>query len=587
MIKTLESMKYENLTCPGCGAGLMIDSDGVHAHCEYCDSYYEIYAGRLHRVSAPGSAFKTVRQQGRAKDRRNDTKRKHPFVLIAIIAVLIYGLGFLGRTDTGSRLISSVSSLFDHEAPQIKTLSGKIDYGTSLALSQFVEIKDNQDELPSLFVERIEPEGPVIDQEGQQIYFPEVGEYQVYLTGADQAGNEASATSLIKVIDRVPPEYIGLSDSIVIDEKTYRYDFAENVSVKDEIDGDLTSRLVIDSSSLIYGVPGTYDIIYQVEDASGNTASKTLACTVKDTTAPVLKVKSDGITIEDTDTSFDFISAVDLSAKDQIDGVLDSRVIADDSAVQLGTAGEYPVRYLVSDEAGNTSEVTIPVTIKDTTAPVITLSKKKFVIKDTDEAPAYLKYVSASDKADGDMSDEIKVVDKDVDYGSPGTYKLLYRVKDAAGNIAKKSAKVVIKDTTPPVLTLSRNKFNYTIGDKKPNYKSAASAKDSAEGKIARISVDDSDVDYGKAGTYKIRYTVRDSAGNKTVKKANVVVKKKKVSNRSNNNQGSGRGGRTVYITRTGEKYHESWCRYLSRSKIAISLGDALARGYTACSVCH
>lgn len=324
-----------------------------------------------------------------------------------------------------------------------------------------------------------------------------------------------------------------------------------------------------------------------MEDASGNTASKTIACTVKDTTAPVLKVKSDGITIEDTDTSFDFISAVDLSAKDQIDGVLDSRVIADDSAVQLGTAGEYPVRYLVSDEAGNTSEVTIPVTIKDTTAPVITLSKKKFVIKDTDEAPAYLKYVSANDKADGDMSDEIKVVDKDVDYGSPGTYKLLYRVKDAAGNIAKKSAKVVIKDTTPPVLTLSRNKFNYTIGDKKPNYKSAASAKDSAEGKIARISVDDSDVDYGKAGTYKIRYTVRDSAGNKTVKKANVVVKKKKVSNRSNSIQGSGRGGRTVYITRTGEKYHESWCRYLSRSKIAISLGDALARGYTACSVCH
>jgi hypothetical protein len=47
-----------------------------------------------------------------------------------------------------------------------------------------------------------------------------------------------------------------------------------------------------------------------------------------------------------------------------------------------------------------------------------------------------------------------------------------------------------------------------------------------------------------------------------------------------------GGGSSTVYITRTGEKYHRSGCRYLSSSKIAISLADAKARGYTPCSVC-
>lgn len=47
-----------------------------------------------------------------------------------------------------------------------------------------------------------------------------------------------------------------------------------------------------------------------------------------------------------------------------------------------------------------------------------------------------------------------------------------------------------------------------------------------------------------------------------------------------------GSSGTTVYITRTGEKYHRSGCRYLSQSKIAISLADAKARGYTPCSVC-
>ncbi|MDD3719518.1 MAG: thermonuclease family protein [Actinomycetota bacterium] len=36
----------------------------------------------------------------------------------------------------------------------------------------------------------------------------------------------------------------------------------------------------------------------------------------------------------------------------------------------------------------------------------------------------------------------------------------------------------------------------------------------------------------------------------------------------------------TVYITKTGEKYHSDGCQYLRQSKIPISLSDAKARGY-------
>lgn len=42
----------------------------------------------------------------------------------------------------------------------------------------------------------------------------------------------------------------------------------------------------------------------------------------------------------------------------------------------------------------------------------------------------------------------------------------------------------------------------------------------------------------------------------------------------------------TVYITKTGEKYHREGCRYLSKSKIPISLSNALAQGYEPCKVC-
>lgn len=44
---------------------------------------------------------------------------------------------------------------------------------------------------------------------------------------------------------------------------------------------------------------------------------------------------------------------------------------------------------------------------------------------------------------------------------------------------------------------------------------------------------------------------------------------------------------RTVYITKTGEKYHESWCSSLRKSKIPISLSEAEALGYEPCKNCH
>jgi len=43
----------------------------------------------------------------------------------------------------------------------------------------------------------------------------------------------------------------------------------------------------------------------------------------------------------------------------------------------------------------------------------------------------------------------------------------------------------------------------------------------------------------------------------------------------------------TVYITRTGKKYHRDGCRYLRKSRIPISLKQAKARCYTPCKVCN
>ena len=54
----------------------------------------------------------------------------------------------------------------------------------------------------------------------------------------------------------------------------------------------------------------------------------------------------------------------------------------------------------------------------------------------------------------------------------------------------------------------------------------------------------------------------------------------------SGSSSSSGGGSGKVYVTETGECYHLGGCQYLSHSKIPISLKDAKAQGYRACSVC-
>lgn len=46
-------------------------------------------------------------------------------------------------------------------------------------------------------------------------------------------------------------------------------------------------------------------------------------------------------------------------------------------------------------------------------------------------------------------------------------------------------------------------------------------------------------------------------------------------------------GETIVYITKSGKKYHADGCRSLSKTRIPIKLKDAVAKGFTACSLCN
>ncbi len=58
------------------------------------------------------------------------------------------------------------------------------------------------------------------------------------------------------------------------------------------------------------------------------------------------------------------------------------------------------------------------------------------------------------------------------------------------------------------------------------------------------------------------------------------------VSEESESQQTSATVGTTVYITKSGTKFHRDGCSSLSKSRIAISYEDAVSRGFEPCGRC-
>lgn len=105
--------------------------------------------------------------------------------------------------------------------------------------------------------------------------------------------------------------------------------------------------------------------------------------------------------------------------------------------------GEQEYTILATDAYNNVQEYTGKVTgvIPDTTPPVITAKDRSFSVGyDLD----YMKWVSASDDCDGDLTAAVTVDSSGVDKNKPGTYKAVYIVRDAAGNVGTKEITVTV-----------------------------------------------------------------------------------------------------------------------------------------------
>lgn len=129
----------------------------------------------------------------------------------------------------------------------------------------------------------------VVVTDNSNVNMSKIGIYNVTYNSNDSVLNQATEiTRTINVVDTTAPTItLNGSNSITLElGSTY---IESGATANDIYDGDLTSNIVIDNSSLNMSIVGSYNITYNVNDSSNNSADEKIrTISVQDSTPPTI-----------------------------------------------------------------------------------------------------------------------------------------------------------------------------------------------------------------------------------------------------------------------------------------------------------
>ncbi|MFL2914388.1 MAG: BspA family leucine-rich repeat surface protein [Opitutales bacterium] len=310
--------------------------------------------------------------------------------------------------------------------------------------------------------------------------------------------------------DRTAPQLVLIGESEMIHEAgTLFIDPGATWTDDRDGSGDVGSQTSFDS-----GTPGIYSISYEFSDTSGNPAQPiTRTIYVIDLTPPSLSLIGEAIIRIEAGT--DYLDAGAIWT-DAVDG---NGTLLAKGEVKTLVPGLYVLRYDYTDESGNQSEtLTRTVIVKDTTPPMITLNGSSEISIEAgseyqDEGASWTDIVDGTGALTG--QGEVKTL-------VPGVYQLTYSKTDSAGNQSETvSRTVVVKDTTPPVITLNgSSEIRIEAGTEYQD--EGATWSDIVDGTGALIG--QGEVNTEVPGLYQVVFTIADQVGNRAEKVTRIVT---------------------------------------------------------------
>ena len=197
-----------------------------------------------------------------------------------------------------------------------------------------------------------------IQIDNSQVDITIIGTYIVKYSIKDISGNEANITRIVNVIsiDITFPQITlkgKLNITLFLNQKYIEY----GATSTDNIDGNITNQIKIDSSKVDISKLGSYVVLYTIIDKAGNlsSVSRFIKVVNNDTISPVLVLIGNNVTSLLLNKVYTEYGA---TASDDIDGNITSQIKIDSSKVDILNVGKYIVKYSVKDKAGNETNIT-------------------------------------------------------------------------------------------------------------------------------------------------------------------------------------------------------------------------------------
>ncbi len=258
------------------------------------------------------------------------------------------------------------------------------------AVVQNVSVYSNQELTADDFIVSVSDATEVTVALKEQPDLTKEGSRLVNVVLTDLGGNTAEYEAVLTVfIDNGVPQLSGVAPVFTYIGKEPNY--LKNVTAMD--DTDMAMEILVDTSKVDLNTVGTYDIVYSVTDAAGNTTTAPSTLTVTDDNTPptILGVKNISAYLG---TAVSYRSGIEV--RDDRDAAPTLEIIS--SEVDLSNPGTYPLIYIARDMTGNETRVEVTVTIAE--------KPETFVDEETINAKAdeLLKRIVTDD-----MTDDAKV----------------------------------------------------------------------------------------------------------------------------------------------------------------------------------
>ncbi|MBL7962609.1 MAG: HYR domain-containing protein, partial [Flavobacteriales bacterium] len=346
--------------------------------------------------------------------------------------------------------------------------------------------------------------------------FTTIGPHNVLITVTDGSGNEGYCTSIVTVIDLIPPVaicqpvtvYLNGAGSATISANALNGGSSDNSGVV---------NLLATQTSFNCTHLGNNNVFLLVTDGSGNSAFCMSVVTVVDTIAPVVTCQDIGVSLNASGLATITPAMVGAGSSDNCTIGLNYSL----SQSTFTASGTYTVTLTVTDASGNSGTCSATVTVVDDLPPVALCQPVTIYLNASGGASITPNMIDAgSFDASGPVL--LSVSQSAFNCTHTGTNVVTLIVTDSGGNNTLCTAVVTVLDTITPTAVCQ----NITVGLNSSGIATitgpmiGSSSTDNCTGWTYALSQSS----FSAVGTYPVSLLVTDASGNTSSCTATVTV---------------------------------------------------------------